>query len=590
MSQKQRLELTWVGKDEQPKLEPRILIEDPDKSYGNKSSENMLIYGDNLLALKALEQDFTGKIKCIYIDPPYNTGSAWEHFDDSVEQSLWLDLMYARLRVLHKLLSPDGCIFTHIDNSEQAHLKVMLDEIFGRSNFITTFLIQVRHAGRMLKGDKDIHDVVEYVHCYQKSNLFEIAKKQKEEKENEFEEYIYSVKLKSKGKLIKMGSKEVLLYKENEYEIQKEACTEKLFKKINIRGGLREGNSSGRFYVAHLENRIEQDGYNVLYKVPDMGDDHLGCRFFLARENAEKKNGNYFQGVPLTRISSKELPYPSFFDFSAEFNRVGYEGVVAFRNSKKPEALIKHFLDIANTKDGDWVLDSFLGSGTTVAVAHKLNRKWIGVELGEQCHTHCIPRLKSVVDGKDQAGISEVVQWKGGGGFRYYFLAPSLLKKDKYNNWVIDERYNPTMLAAAMAKHEGFKYCPDETLYWKQGQSTEKDFILTTTGFITVEHLTKIKEDMKPDESLLICCKSFQEACVSRFPNITVKKIPNMLLGSCEFGKEDYSLNIVNMPVDDDADSELDEEADAKQGKKEAKKKIKKVASKNQTDLFTDSK
>ena len=211
------------------------------------------------------------------------------------------------------------------------------------------------------------------------------------------------------------------------------------------------------------------------------------------------------------------------------------------------QRILTHF-----SNPGDWVLDSFLGSGTTAAVAHKMNRKWIGIELGEHCHTHCLPRMKKVVDGTDQGGISKAVNWQGGGGFKYYYLAPSLLKKDKHGNWIIDERYNANMLAAAMAKHEGFRYCPDEHIYWKQGRSTEKDYIFITTQFVTVQFLDKIHEEMKPDESLLICCKSFQEACENRYANITIKKIPKMLLGRCEFGKEDYSLNIVNMPRDRD--------------------------------------
>ena len=258
----------------------------------------------------------------------------------------------------------------------------------------------------------------------------------------------------------------------------------------------------------------------------------------------------------------------------------------------KPERLIERILVLA-TKEGDIVLDSFLGSGTTAAVAHKINRHWIGIELGEHCHTHCLPRLKKVVDGTDQGGISKTIHtpgpsqegttptpnpsqeenikketspegnkkvpssegkqgWVGGGGFKYYYLAPSLLKKDKYDNWVIDERYNADMLAAAMAKHEGFKYSPDEQIYWKQGQSTEKDFIFTTTRMITVAFLDKIHEDMRDDESLLICCKSYQKACENKYPNITVRKIPHMLLGRCEFGKDDYSLNIINMPHAED--------------------------------------
>jgi adenine-specific DNA-methyltransferase len=214
-------------------------------------------------------------------------------------------------------------------------------------------------------------------------------------------------------------------------------------------------------------------------------------------------------------------------------------------STPKPERLVCRVLQLA-TNPGDRVLDSFGGSGTTGAVSHKMGRKWIMVELGEHCHTHIIPRMKKVIDGTDQGGITEAVGWKGGGGFRYFRLAPSLLGKDGWGNWVISKEYDATMLAASMAKHEGFIYNPDETLYWKQGKSTEKDYIFTTTNFITIEYLDSIHEEMQPDESLLICCKSFQDACTERYENITVRKIPNMLLGRCEFGREDYSLTISN--------------------------------------------
>ena len=224
-------------------------------------------------------------------------------------------------------------------------------------------------------------------------------------------------------------------------------------------------------------------------------------------------------------------------------NNLHAEGGVDFPKGKKPEGLVKRVLELT-TAQGDWVLDSFAGSGTTGAVAHKMGRRWIMVELGEHCHTHIIPRMRKVIDGADESGITKAVNWQGGGGFRYFRLAPSLLEKDRRGNWVISKEYNATMLASAMAKHEGFIYNPDETFYWKQGKSTEKDYIFTTTNFITIEYLDSIHEEMQPDESLLICCKSFQDACQDRYENITVKKIPNMLLGRCEFGREDYSLNV----------------------------------------------
>jgi adenine-specific DNA-methyltransferase len=174
-----------------------------------------------------------------------------------------------------------------------------------------------------------------------------------------------------------------------------------------------------------------------------------------------------------------------------------------------------------------------------------MNRRWIGIELGEHANTHCVPRLKSVIDGNDQGGVSKAVEWKGGGGFKFYNLAPSLLKQDSYGNWVIDEKYNATMLAHAVCKHEGFRFEPHAEMYWKQGKSTETDFIFVTTNFVTVEQLDMIHGEMLPGESLLICAKSFAAECESKYPNITTKKIPKMILGKCEFGKENYDLNII---------------------------------------------
>ena len=251
-------------------------------------------------------------------------------------------------------------------------------------------------------------------------------------------------------------------------------------------------------------------------------------------------------------------------------------------STPKPEKLVYRIMALAS-KEGDLVLDSFLGSGTTAAVAHKMGRKWIGIELGDHAKTHCIPRLKQVVAGSDQGGISKAVDWHGGGGFKFYTLAPSLLNKDKYDNWIISKEYNPDMLAAAMAKQSGFRYEPDAHVYWKQGRSSEKDYIYTTTQFMTVEMLEKIREEMGPDESLMICAKIYQRECENRFANITVKKIPQMLLGKCEFGKEDYSLNIVNLPHDDVAapsdDEAIDEITDESHGNELANQSA-------QTNLF----
>ncbi len=239
------------------------------------------------------------------------------------------------------------------------------------------------------------------------------------------------------------------------------------------------------------------------------------------------------------------------------------EGVVAFKNSKKPEKLIRRIIAL-NTKKDDIVLDSFLGSGTTAAVAHKMGRRWIGVELGDHAYTHCAVRMRQVIEG-EQGGISKSQNWHGGGGFKFYELAPSLLNRDKYGNLVINKRYNADMLAAAMAKHQGFSYSPDEELYWKQGRSSEHDFIFTTTRLITVGMLEAIHSRLGENESLLICCTKFQPECGNKFSNITIKKIPKVLLNTCEFDHDDYSLNILPLPDSDyfseeEYDIDLEEE------------------------------
>ncbi len=238
---------------------------------------------------------------------------------------------------------------------------------------------------------------------------------------------------------------------------------------------------------------------------------------------------------PLTDIWDDVLP-----------NDLHNEGGVEFRKGKKPEKLIQRILELA-TNPGDLVLDSFLGSGTTAAVAHKMGRRWIGIELGEHCETHCLPRLKKVVDGEDPGGITKAVGWKGGGGFRYYRLAPSLLEKDKWDNWVVSKEYNAAMLAEAVCKLEGFSYEPSDSLYWQHGHSTERDFIYTTTANLSHDQLQELSDEVGPERSLLVVCSAFRGR-KEGYPNLTVKKIPNAVLTRCEWGKDDYSLKVENLP------------------------------------------
>jgi adenine-specific DNA-methyltransferase len=201
-----------------------------------------------------------------------------------------------------------------------------------------------------------------------------------------------------------------------------------------------------------------------------------------------------------------------------------------------------------STKPNDIVLDSFAGSGTTGAVAHKMGRRWIMVELGEHCTTHIVPRLRKVIDGSDPGGITRAVDWNGGGGFRYYELAPSLLEKDKWGREVISKKYNAAMLTQALCKLEGFTYAPSPDVYWQQGRSSEADFLYVTTQTLGQKELAVLSEEVGEGRSLLVLCAAFRGR-PEQWPNLTVRKIPNHIRSRCEWGRDDYSLNVANLPL-----------------------------------------
>lgn len=555
----QKLELTWIGKGDEPKLEPRILIENPEYSYGDPTTENILIHGDNLLALKALEQDFGGKVKCIYIDPPYNTGNAFEYYDDGVEHSLWLNLMHQRIKILYNLLSKDGAFCIHLDDQEIHYAKVICDDIFGRDNFLNSLSIRDSHPSglKLASKEKTIIKTKSQILLYRKTRELRIRPiYQKRYNWDTHYNTFMGNDLKPKSLKSVLIEQKIIV---NDFKIDEDALKNKAFREFCFNNRDKIFQSTKELPdIPKNESLINRD---VVVK-------------YLDANNVENFALNGRRLFPLLKsIQDVGIDGQINEDFAkllcdfwddVDFNNTQNEGGVKFPASKKPEFLVGRILTMFSNVN-DIVLDSFLGSGTTAAVAHKMKRKYIGIELGDHAKTHCYPRLKEVING-DQGGISKDVNWQGGGGFKFYTLAPSLLKQDKFGNWVISQEYNPDMLAAAMAKQEGFNYLPNEDKFWKQGNSSENDYIFTTTQFITVETLDSIQDDMQEGESILICCKAFQKECKNKYPNITLKKIPQMLLDRCEFGKDDYSLNIVNLPteetiIDDDLLNEIDTES-----------------------------
>ncbi|MFM6273235.1 MAG: site-specific DNA-methyltransferase [Planktothrix sp.] len=522
MSKKQRLELTWIGKEIRPNLESRILLEDPDKSYHathrmseNDIFDNRLIFGDNLLALKALESEFAGKIKCVFIDPPYNTGSAFEHYDDGVEHSIWLSLMRDRLEIIRRLLSADGSLWITIDDHEAHYLKVMCDEILGRVNFVSTVIWQKKYAPKSdSKFFSQSHDFILVI--AKDISRFQLRRLAKTEKQT--------------GRYTNRDNDPRGAWKASDV-LRSEVRDYAIFP-VRLPSGrevLPPSGTSWRYTKKKFDELIAD---NRIW-FGENGDARPAYKRFLSEVT---------DTIPSTTIWT--------YDEVGHNDEAKKEMRTLFVNdlfaTPKPERLLKRIIELSTNPD-DIVLDSFAGSGTTGAVAHKMGRHWIMIELGEHCHTHMIPRLKKVINGEDEGGITKAVNWKGGGGFRYYHLAPSLLEKDQWGNWIINKTYNAEMLAEALCKIEGFTYAPSDTFYWQQGYSTERDFIYVTTQNLSPEQLSQLSDEVGQERSLLVLCTAFR-GNVDQFPNLTVKKIPKQILSRCEWGHDDYSLNVENLP------------------------------------------
>lgn len=563
MEHRGKLELTWVGKYDNKVIEPRILVEDKEKSYGDPRSENMLIHGDNLIALQALQQDYAGRIKCIYIDPPYNTGNAFEYYEDGIEHSIWLNMMKQRLELLKNLLSDDGSIWIQIDDEEQAYLKVLCDEIFGRTNFVNMIAVNMKNIAGASGGgeDKRIKKNCEYLLIYAKDyyqlNMFKGAYDYEEigalveRYREEGISWKYGSALTNPGRKEYVGSTydgngdEIKIYKRVDYEI-------KSVSQIMKDESLSEKDAYNKYAKLFFQTQMPQSSIRprVMNRVYEIGkDSELYSIEYIPKSGRNKgiiyeqfyKGENFRLFAWLKDVSEeidgelyKKTLQGTYWDFVSGTKNLTKEGKVEFPNGKKPEALISRIVDMASDV-GDIVLDSFLGSGTTAAVAHKMKRKWIGIELRDHAYSHCKKRIDTVIDGVDEGGITKIVNWQGGGGYHFFELAPSLLvKNEKLPIYQINPDYTFEMLCEAICKFEGFRYQPNGTFH---GHSSEKRFIHVTREFVNAEYIKSVSATLGVDQSMLIYGTKIQSDM--RLPdNIEVRKIPKDLLAKCDFESE----------------------------------------------------
>ena len=553
-----KLELTWVGKYDDKVVEPRILVEDKSKSYGDPSSENMLIHGDNLIALQALQQDFAGRIKCIYIDPPYNTGSAFEHYDDNLEHSTWLNLMRPRLVLLWNLLAVDGSLWISIDDNEEAYLKVLCDELFGRSHFVSNIAWQRTYSTR--NDAKGIVNEVEHILVYSKDESWqpnrlprtaEMNKKYKNPDgdtgpwrsdnayaadANTHQGMVYAIQHPFTGEMLYPAISSHWRYSQEEmlshmngwcpYEL-KELDDED--RRAEICGVSASSVRKGvKAIVLSLPlNESKEKANAVLKKGP-------WPRFFFSKNG----KGGIARKTYLSAVG--DVPPTNLFEHKdvGHTDEAKKEILKLFGNSPfatpKPERLIARILTLASNP-GDLILDSFLGSGTTAAVAHKMGRRYIGIEMGSHAFTHCKVRLDKVISGEDKGGITKTAGWISGGGYHFYELAPSLLiKNDKLPVYQVNPEYTFEMMCEAICKLEGFRYKPDGNFH---GYSSEKRFIHITKEFVNAEYIMSVATTLGEDQSLLIYGTKIQSDL--RLPdNIEVKKIPKDLLEKCDFESE----------------------------------------------------
>lgn len=434
---------------------------------------------------------------------------------------MWLSLMRDRLEIIRRLLSDAGSLWITIDDNEAHYLKVLCDEVFGRSNFVANVIWQKKYA--VANDHKTIAPMHDHMIVYRKSESWQrnlIPRTDEKDRQYRLED--------ERG-----------VFRADNY-----TCSKSVEERPNLYYGIIQPvtgkeiwPSKTRVWAYSREEHLRHVAQGFIY----WGKNGLGETPSYKRYKHLLRN----KGIVPQTLWLHE--YAGHTDEARKEVRtvLGSSSLATDFITPKPERLLQRVLEIG-TNPGDLVLDSFAGSGTTGAVAQKMGRRWIMVELGEHCHTHIIPRIKKVIDGEDKGGITEAVGWKGGGGFRYYRLASSLLEKDKWDNWVINREYNAAMLAEALCKLEGFTYAPSDSVYWQQGHSTERDFIYVTTANLSHEQLQQLSDEVGTERSLLVLCTAFRGK--GEYSNLTVKKIPKQVLSRCEWGHDDYSLQVENLP------------------------------------------
>jgi adenine-specific DNA-methyltransferase len=456
-------------------------------------------------------------------------------------------MMRDRLVILHTLLHESGTLFVHIDDNELGYLIALADEIFGRPNRVSVITFKQSSVSGPKAINPGFVSTASYIVVYakQKASWKSTKVYSATERDDRYSKYIDNYEepcenwrlIALKDSFARKKGIDARAVRKGAFEAELDA-----FVLAEARRVVRTARIAPKDVAEDVRPVLAQSSKqpNKVFRASRVGKDDVfflnGEQLIFYASKVREVNGQRVTGQALSTIWDDLLS-----------NNLHNEGGVEFPKGKKPELLIKRCLDVATT-EGDLVLDSFAGSGTTAAVAHKMRRRWITIELGPHAETHCIPRLRSVIDGTDRSGATEATGWSGGGGFRFLRLAPSLLEKDKWGNWIVSKGYHPEMLAEAMCKLEGFTYAPGAEVFWMHGKSTERDFIYVTTQNLSREQLRFISDQVGSERTLLICCAAFR-AKKDEFANLTVKKIPQAVLSRCEWGRDDYSLNIQELPA-----------------------------------------